>query len=238
MLFQEYSQVELLQGLFGLIWVIIALLIGIRIILKGASLERKDLIFVGFNYVFLSSAWWGVAFQFLFLGNLSQAVYLFIANFFIGWGLICWTYAFCDVFYPSKKVIFVVLSMIFAIVWDIFLLYSLTNDPDMIATFTGIFDTNHTLYSLLFIATSIMIFMVSGIVFSYKFIKTDNPEIKIKGWFLLIAWISFTIAAVMDSAVTMTILLVVIVRILLISTAVEYYFGFFLPKALSNRLIK
>ncbi len=242
MALQSFSTVELLQGLFGLIWVIIAFLIGIRITYKGITLERKDLIAVGLTYILVSSAWWGVAVQFVSYGffniQLSNDTYLFIANLFIGWGLILWLYAFCEVFYPNYKKIIVLCTVVFALAWDIFLIYALITNPQMIAVFNGIFDTNHAITSLLFILSAIIVFLISGIIFSYKFIKTENSEIKLKGYFLLIAWISFTIGAILDAALPMNVVLVVVVRLLLISTAVEYYFGFFLPKSLSKRLSK
>ena len=73
--------------------------------------------------------------------------------------------------------------------------------------------------------------------FSVKSIKVDDPEIKWKGKFLLIAWFSFTIGAILDAALPLTEITLIIVRLILISSSIEFYLGFFLPDQLAKRLI-
>ena len=68
--------------------------------------------------------------------------------------------------------------------------------------------------------------------------KVDIKVIQWRGRFMLIAFISFTIGALFDSAIPMSSLTIVLIRLLLISSAIEYYLGFFFPDRLANWLIK
>ena len=80
--------------------------------------------------------------------------------------------------------------------------------------------------------------LVTGILFSKESMKVKDPLIKLKGKFLLVAFISFTIGALLDALLAFTPLNLVIVRLILISSAIEYYFGFFVPKRLANWIIQ
>jgi len=68
--------------------------------------------------------------------------------------------------------------------------------------------------------------------------SSEDPSIQWKGRFMLIAMISFAVGAFLDAVLTFTPLELVLVRLLLISSSIEYYLGFFLPNSIANRLIK
>jgi len=242
MALQDLTQLEVLQGIFGLIWVIIGIIIGVRIIIKALLLKRNELITVGLTYIFATSAWWGVVVQFLtysfFNIKLDAFSYLFIANIFIPLALICWIYSFCQIINPELKKNLFVIYFIISIIWLVFLLSSLLINTELVGTLEGIFDSKHSTIALIFIFFSVISFLFTGVYFSLISMKIGDPEIKWKGRFLFIAWISFTIGAILDAALTLTPITLIIVRLILISSSIAYYFGFFLPKKLANFLIK
>ncbi|MFX1256400.1 MAG: hypothetical protein ACFFAN_00930 [Promethearchaeota archaeon] len=243
MAFQDLNQFELLQGSFGLISVVIATLVGLRIISKAISLKRNELITVGLTWIFVSSAWWGTSFQFITFGffniRLNDFMYLFFANVFIPFGVICWVFSFCQILNPNLKKNFFLIMLVINIVWEIFLLVSLfTGNLYLIGTINGIFDSSFSPIHLAFIIFSIFMFLITGAIFSLKSMKVEDPEIQWKGRFLLIAWISFTISALLDSSPLLTEVTLIIVRLVLISSSIEFYLGFFLPEKISKWLIK
>jgi len=73
---------------------------------------------------------------------------------------------------------------------------------------------------------------------SIKSIKVNNPEVQLKGKILLLGFMSFSIASVLDATVSDITFILIIIRLILISSAVEYYLGFFLPKVLAKRVNK
>ncbi|MFX1452796.1 MAG: hypothetical protein ACFFCM_18310, partial [Promethearchaeota archaeon] len=84
-------------------------------------------------------------------------------------------------------------------------------------------------------------------IFAQKSIKQQDREVKLKGKLLRAAFITFTIAAILDSILGMIFpdptdpllaILVVAVRILLIFSALEFYGGFLLPKWMKEIFMK
>ena len=80
--------------------------------------------------------------------------------------------------------------------------------------------------------------IVTGYLFSKQSLKSDNPMIKWKGRFILIAIITFSIAAVFQSVFLTIVIAIILVYILLITIVFEFYLGFLLPERRANWLIK
>jgi hypothetical protein len=84
---------------------------------------------------------------------------------------------------------------------------------------------------------------VTGFKFARKSIRSENKEVRLKGKLLQFAFIAFTIAAVIekiarsiligtvfaDPTILFLSVILVIVRVLLISSAIAFYGGFLLP---------
>jgi hypothetical protein len=80
--------------------------------------------------------------------------------------------------------------------------------------------------------------LITGFLFSKKSFESEDPKMRWKGRFLLIAFISFTVAALFDVGIPVTPATLVIARLILISSSFLFYLGFFLPEKLAKVLIK
>ncbi|MHA1467605.1 MAG: hypothetical protein ACTSP6_05940, partial [Promethearchaeota archaeon] len=63
------------------------------------------------------------------------------------------------------------------------------------------------------------------------------PEIKLRGKFLMAAFISWTFGAIADAIIPLTVITLPIIRIILITSAIEFYIGFVLPDWIKKRLL-
>jgi len=242
MLYQEIiKSYEIFYGILSVIFVFIALIIGIRILTKYFELRRKELITVGLALIFLSSAWWGSAFSFLsyiIFGHIfSQIEFLIFGDAFLFLAIICWMYTFLRLVYPNllKKVISVYLLI--SILYEILFFYFLFTEPNQIATIEGNFNSEHKLFSLSFILFSIGSFLVTGIIFAKESMKAPSPKLQLKGKFLLTGMLSFTIGAIFDAGGFTDPILLVLIRFLLISSAIEYYLGFLMSDRVAKFLV-
>ncbi len=68
--------------------------------------------------------------------------------------------------------------------------------------------------------------------------KAEDPKIQWRGRFLLLAFLSLTFGSFLDILTADNAFILVFIRLLLMASAVEYYFSFFLPNKLANLLIK
>jgi hypothetical protein len=130
--------------------------------------------------------------------------------------------------------LFAVLSIIFEIIFFILLFTDIDAIGILRRPFLVEFGPLITIYLIIFI----VVLLVTGILFARKSLNSENEEVKLKGKLLLAAFLSFSIGAIFDSMLgglldytdPLLPILVVIIRIVLISSAVEFYGGFILPK--------
>ena len=242
MILQILTQENIITAIFTLLFVLISLIVGLRILLKYFSFHTKELIMVGLAWICLSSPWWSAPFSFLTyitFGVLWEVhIFFLIGNIFIPIALICWIYSFTEMMYPNlKKNLLIIYSSICS-VFVIFFLFFLAYDVNVIGTFSGTFDAKYISFTRIFQAFAIVSALITGILFALKSFKSDDPKIRWKGRFLLIAFISFSTSAILDSGFELGVTGVLIIRVLLISSAIEYYLGFLLPDRIANKLIR
>ncbi|MHA1669226.1 MAG: hypothetical protein ACTSV5_01480 [Promethearchaeota archaeon] len=221
---------------------IISLIVGTRILLKYFSFNNKELIMVGLAWICLSSPWWSAPFSFLtyfFFGVLWDVhIFFIIGNIFIPVAIICWIYSFAALAYQNLKKILLIVYILICTIFLIFFLIFIVIDIDCIGEFDGTFDARYLSFTRIFQAFAIISALVTGILFALKSMKSSDPKIQWKGRFLLIAFISFSIAAIFDSGFELGIIGVILIRFLLISSAIEYYLGFLLPDRIAKWLIR
>jgi hypothetical protein len=239
--FEELTYYEIVHGLFALIFVIISLIIGLKILLKGFSLNRKEFITVGLTWILLASPWWSVSLSFIFIIFFSYAIepllYMILANIFVPIALICWIYSFCTFTYPSLKRKLLLIYLIIGTVYELVFFVFLSIDPQLIATQVSVFYSRRTPFTASIHVIGIITALITGILFAKESFKSEDLKIKWKGKFLLLAFISFSFGAFIEAVFPRNPLVLVIVRLILILSSIEYYLGFFLPERLANLLI-
>ena len=241
MVLANLTELEILQGIFTLIFVSISIILGLVILLKYFSIKRKELFFVGAAWIFLSSGWWGSSFSFLsiilFNYTFEPFLFLFIGNVFIPIAVLCWIYAISRLIYTKSKTKILVLFLAICVPYEIVLVIFLIINPSLVGTMKGRFYSQPELFTMLFQIFALLVTIITGLIFSVRSIKSKDPEIKWKGKFLLIGFISFTIGAFIDAIITLDPVTLVVVRLLLIASSILYFLGFLLPDRIARLLI-
>ena len=205
------------------------------------STKQIEHLTIGAAWIFLSSGWWGgtlsVWFFIIFNTELSPFLFLFIGNFFIPIALLLWIYSFAYVIFPESKVIICLIFLVICVLYEIYLIISLTIDPSIIANMDR-FKSTPKFLALYFQVFALIVAVITGVYFSLKTMKIGELEVKWRGRFLLIAFVSFFLGTIFDAIIVLNILTIIIVRVILITSCIEYYFGFFLPEKIRNILIK
>ncbi|MFX0073479.1 MAG: hypothetical protein ACFFAO_20570 [Candidatus Hermodarchaeota archaeon] len=240
---ESLNAFEIVRGIFTLAFVVISILIGIKIMLKYFTFKRKEYIAVGLTWVFISSPWWGNAFSFLSIVLFRYAfepfLYLLLMSAFVPLALMCWIYSITKLSYPELKNKLIIPYFTICIVYILYLLIALCIDTRLIGEQKGLFDFQRTLIPNLFTYFAIANTIILGVLFARSSIKSPDPQVQWKGKFMLIAILSFVAAAAIDSIfVGQYFILRAVLRLVLITSGVEYYLAFFLPEKLANKLIK
>ena len=170
---------------------------------------------------------------------LSLEQYLFASLFFQSITIIFWMWTMTELMYKDKQKIILGIYVIIEIIFEIYLLYYLVNDPLVIGVFIDPpLDINYVGLTMLHAIFLLITVGVSLLLFIRESLLIEEPEIKLKAKFLLIGIISFIIGSILDGYVSVNIAAVFIVRILLISSAIEFYIGWNLPESIKKRFIK
>jgi phosphoglycerol transferase MdoB-like AlkP superfamily enzyme len=136
----------------------------------------------------------------------------------------------------EKQILLLFLAI--CVPYEIILLVLLFTDPNLVGTQVATFNTISKPYIIVFQLFAILTAFITGVVFSIKSMKVDEKEIKWKGRILLTAFISFLIGCLCDALLALSEVPLVIVRLILISSSIEYYLAWFLPDRLKEWLIK
>jgi hypothetical protein len=245
--------VDYLQGTFSLIFVIISVIIGITILSKYGKFKNRLYILVGISWIGVANPWMPDSISFLMNLFIQQSLdirwYFIIGNCFIPIALLTWLIAFTDMIYKKAQKKVIIITVILSILFEILFFTMFFTDLDLIGIINPIrpFTVEFGIFITIYLLIVIVVMLITGIIFAQKSIKLEDREVKLKGKLLRAAFITFTIAAVLDSMLGMIFedpadlllaILVVVVRILLIFSALEFYGGFLLPHWMKEIFMK
>jgi len=233
----QIGLIEILQGSFSLAFVMISVIIAVRILIKYFEYKSTELLLVGITWIGLSTPWWPDSIN-LILFLTTNTILPVEANFIIGTSgmpffLLVWLKAFTDLVYKEKQRIILLCFFILGIVFEIIFFYFLFTDPSLIGTFETPFLVVYGIYIEIFLVIFLLVVLITGVLFGKQSMKTENPEIKIKGKFLIVAFILFAIGGFLDSTFPD---LFILARIILVISAISFYFGFMLPNWIKEKL--
>lgn len=240
----ELSTLEVFYGSFTLLSVIISTILGILIAVKYTKFRKRDFLVVGITWILLISPYWPDAIQFLigiiFSEELDSILYFFLANIFIAPIHITWVIAFTDFLFKRQQKKILAFFATEAIIYEILLLTIFFLNPTLIGERKSAFVVEWAIWIQIYLLFSIALFLVTGFLFARKSMKAEDSQLKLKGRFLLIAFITFTIGTVIDvvGADNPTEITILLARTFVIISAICFYIGYTLPKFIKELFIR
>jgi hypothetical protein len=239
------SPLDILNGTLGLSLVIISFVLGLIVLSKYFKNKNKNFILLGFNLMLLASGWWGTSTSFLIAliyNNEGLALEMIMLLNFIPLpiGLLCWSGFYTNVLMKDKQKTFLLIMLCITIFFYIIFVATLLIDVNISVIRISPVDTaaGENKFLSIYIIIFIVVLLITGLHFSLQTIKYDDIEMKTKGRFLLLAFPSFTIGGLLDSSLPSTEITLILFRLLLISSIIEFYIGYLLPNWVKKRVIK
>lgn len=230
---------QILIGIFNISFIIISLVISILFLRKYIKQKENDFLMIGIVWFLISTPWLHGALTFilmLFDVLLMKAIRMIIFYMFIPIAITIWMNTFTNFLYWDKKKLLVAVYCLISVICEVLFFIFLFID---IKGLVGDFDYANGIYFIAtykpFIRFSMLFFLASGFItfmlFAKESLESTNPEVKWKGIFLVIAFSSYTVCAILDSFAFFSqyIALIVLIRLLLILSSIEFYLGWFLP---------
>ena len=237
--------VDFLQGLFSLLFVLISLILGFKILSKYFKYRSNLYILVGLSWIGVANPWFPDSISFIMNLVLQESLpvelYFIIGNAFIPLALLTWLIAYTNMISKKRQKLVISITIILSIVFEIVFFYLLITDIDQIGIINPArpFTVDFGIFITIYLLVVIVIMFITGIIFAQRSVKSSDKDIKLKGKLLRAAFITFTVAAILDSLLgaifedptdPILSIMVVATRVLLIIAAFEFYGGFILPK--------
>ncbi|MFX1378205.1 MAG: hypothetical protein ACFFA4_03855 [Promethearchaeota archaeon] len=225
---------EVLHGSLTILFVVISIILGLRIVSRYFELKRNEFLLFGIFWIGMTTPWWPNIITFIMVlvtgGAINIAIYVVLGIAFLPITITIGLIAFLKVLPLNKKnkKIFFIIDVCANIAYEIYFFIFLFIDLSFIAAFEDIFILEWSIPSQIYFIFSLIVFLLVGIPFSRVSLRSEELDIHMKGKFLLIAFISFTIGTVLDFAIP-TPITYLIARLILLSSSLEFYIGLVLP---------
>jgi hypothetical protein len=244
----ELTIPQVLQGTFNLIFVLISFIVGLTILMKYFTLKDVNFIAIGIIWIGISTPWLHGAIAFILLLfdiEMAQSIRFIIAYAFIPIITALWFKTFTDFVYQERKKMIIAIFSIIALISEIiFFIFLFLDQEQLIGTFNYAEGKYFTATYSPFTRFSLLFFLMSAflsfMIFASKSLKSNDAEIKLKGKFLIVAFVTYTVCAFIDSFAFFLQypVIVVIIRVFLMISAVEFYFGWILPDFVKKLFIR
>lgn len=239
----ELTQVELLQGVFSLIFVIITFILATKIILKYFEKRNKEYLYFSLGWIGMAGPWIPDAITFIMIlltgAPLSPILYFIIGFAFFPPLVLCWLIVFKEFVFSERNKIIMIVYTIISIIFEIGLFFLLFTDIKQVGVHITPFQVEFGIFMIIYFLFVVVIALIYGLTFSIRSLKIDNSIIRLRGKFVLVGFITFSIAVVVDSILgTIDPMWIIFNRILLMISGVLFYLGFMLPEWVKKLCIK
>ncbi|TFF98047.1 MAG: hypothetical protein EU540_08285 [Promethearchaeota archaeon] len=236
------EDIEILIGSFSLIFCIISTVIGLIVASKYRKYKQNTLLYVGLSLPGLAFPWYPSAISFLVaLVNgvgLPPQVYFLIGNAFVPISLFLWMLALTELIFKKHQKEILIIYIIIGIIFEIYFLYTLFTDYNAIGELKGAVDVEYFGITRIYLIFTLLSIFISSVLFNIQCFKSDSAEVRLKGIFLMIGLILYTIGAIADGFIPLDFVTLPIIRILLIISMIMYYHAWILPTYMKKLLLK
>jgi hypothetical protein len=226
---------EFLNGITGLIYAIIVIYVGLRIASKYFQYKHKTLLYVGLGWLGFATPYYAVSLSFLsvlIIGKpINDFLYFLVAVGFVPIFLLLWMAGFTDLLYNNRQKIVLIIYAVLGAVFESIILYALFTDLTIIGVKEGPVDTDWSNVIVFYFIPLILTVIITGFLLSNKSLKSESPDVKLKGKFLLVAFILWTLGEILDLFLDNP-----ITRITLMISSIAFYFGWIMPEWMKKKL--
>ena len=243
---------EYVQGSLTFAFCAVSIILGSLMIYKYFKYKDKQLLFVGISWILLITPWWpdSISFVLILIGGgdsiyqLANVYYFFIANALIAPIFYTWSVTFSKLVLKDKPKIkkgFIGFCIIWAILFEVIILGMYFFNFNIMGTRESTFYVDWNPIIMIYLLSASLIFTVSGLIFSGQTLKSREPSIRLKGIFLMIAFVTFTFGVIFDVLLIVpeiSWISLILARTFGIIASIAFYIGFVLPNRIKKLFIK
>ena len=228
---------DIYNGTLSVIFVIINLFVGLTILLKYFKLGNKNFIYVGTTWIGISCPYIAAAVSFLIAlvneSGLPIEWYFLIAIVITPMFIVLWNLAMTNLLYKKHQKLIISISIVISVSLLGFFIYGLIFDISLIGQKEGVSDTDWSTFVTIYFFILLLYILITGLAIAWKSLKSEDSVIRIKGGLLAAAFIVLVFGGVIDALLDNP-----FTRVIMIISAMFFYFGWIMPERLKNYLSK
>jgi len=233
--------IDIINGITTTIIVVISMITGIRISLKYRKERLRVFILFGITwggmviiYYPIVLSFWGIIF---FRTGLSLFSYLFICShapiivFIAAW-------AWSELILKKYQKQIVGSAFILTVISILVFMYNTFNNTALLGYLEGVVSLRYGPIVLFYLAITSILGIAMGYLFYQQSKDAAEPEVRIKGILIWIAFIAFFGGGLLDGFLPLSTITIILSRITLILGSTMYFFGFTPPKFVMDYMKK
>ncbi|MFX0069598.1 MAG: hypothetical protein ACFFAO_00695 [Candidatus Hermodarchaeota archaeon] len=234
---------EIINEIFSTMIVFIFVLVGLLTIRRYRKFQNQLYILWGIGLLGLGIPWLASSISFFMIittgEGLTEVPYFFITLFPLAITSFFWMWTMTDLLIKEKQKFYLLIMVVTGVLFEIYLFYFLITDPSVIGILHNPpIDSTYYGITMLYMIFMMAVVSISLSIFIWQSFKLDNPEIKLKAKFLLAGLISFLFGSIFDGMFPLNVVYIMIMRLILFTSAIEFYIGWNLPESIKKFFIK
>jgi glucose-6-phosphate-specific signal transduction histidine kinase len=133
----------------------------------------------------------------------------------------------------SRRKLLVLVYLAIAACLESIMLYFLFTDISMAGVYNSPVDIDFGPVTIIHLVYNLLVFMISGFWLTINTLRLKDSENRLRGKFLLIAFLLFLVGAILEMIIFNP-----INRTIVLLAAIIFYIGFTLPEKIKNKIIK
>jgi hypothetical protein len=240
---EDLTQVQLIDGIMGLIYPAVGIIVGIIIASKYTKYKRKELLFVGISLIFavISYLSTGITFIGMIFYNyvLDDTIFFLLYLGFGMYGTIFWMWAMAILIAPKHIKKIVGFYTIICIAFAIYVYLGIFMFPSWeVLVRNGPMDITTSRITQLFALFAFLSILISGLFFFRDTTRSGNARTIWKGRFIFTSIVLLTIGSLLISADLTDFTLILISRGILLGRIIFSYLGWIFPESVAKWLTK
>ena len=235
-------ELEIMSGLSALVATLFTFILGALMISKYLKYKERTILLMGLSLMFVGQPWWpyGIAsILYLTTGDfLSVRLHVLIGHILQPIAMLLWMVVISELLWKKRQKLVIILTACFSTIYESVILYTIFIDPSRFVIEDSPFDYRFQSLFVLCQLSSLIVVIITGILFYLGSRKSPQPENRLKGLLFLISVLSYATGAILDSSLPLNLIVLVVVRILLLSSSIEVYMAFAMPKWVRKLFLK
>ena len=235
----NFGPLELIQGIFSTIFVVITIYIGSLFILKYFEHKNRNLYLFGIFWIGAATFFIAIPLQlFLIPLNITTPDHTYFFTMFVPLPIITvlWVMATSDLLNLKSRLLFLRITGIVAIIYEILFFSLYFIQASLIGLRSGPFYMELTPFGIFFVLSLCGFILIPGVALGRSSMDSKDPEIKMKGLLIIISILVFGIGALLDLFIppleldlVLKAIVTIIARIFMSSSGIMFYIAFYFP---------